>query len=191
MSIAKIQFQSLSPISFSRYHNTDKLPKEAYDDYERRTWRNKLHVDENDQVLIGQFMIMNCLSEAAKFLSIKIPGRGQSTYTKHFEAGVALYQPMGLGILKKDVQGQWMHVPSDGKRGGGKRVMKCFPVIPEWEGTCDILILDETITRPVLKEHLEGAGRYIGLGSLRPRNNGMFGRFRAEILEFNSDPKTT
>lgn len=36
----------------------------------------------------------NCLAEAAKFLSIQIPGKGKSTYTKHFEAGLIIPAPM-------------------------------------------------------------------------------------------------
>jgi hypothetical protein len=91
---------------------------------------------------------------------------------------------MPIGIKKDDVAGQWMHVPSDGKRGGSKRVMRCFPVIPEWNGEIDILVLDETITKDVLMEHLAEAGKFIGLGSFRPRNNGIFGRFTAELISF-------
>jgi hypothetical protein len=38
-------------------------------------------------------------------------------------------------------------------------------------------VLDEIITAPILKEFLIESGNFIGLGSLRVSNNGIFGRF--------------
>ncbi len=184
MKIATIKFTSISPISFGRFHDAPKLDKEGHDEYERRTWKEKVHSDKDGNVVITPFMLKNMISDAAKFISMPIKGKGKSTYTKHFEAGIIVENHMPIGIKKIDVQGQWMHVPSDGKRGGSKRVMKCFPVIPEWEGTSQIYILDETITKDVLMTHLTEAGKFIGLGSFRPRNNGIFGRFSVELVSF-------
>jgi hypothetical protein len=183
--IAVVKFTSLSPISFGRFHATEKLEKEGHDEYEKRTWREKAHYNKNNDVQITPFMIKNMLSDAAKFLSIQIKGKGKSTYTKHIEAGIMIQDYMPIGIKKEDVTGVWMHVPSDGKRGGSSRVMKCFPVIEEWHGCCEILVLDETITKEVLIQHLTEAGKFIGMGSFRPRNNGIFGRFSVELLSFN------
>jgi len=127
----------------------------------------------------------NCLSEAAKFLSHRIPGKGKATYTKHFEAGVLVTDALVLPIKKESVEGQWLFVPSDGKRGSGSRVDKCFPVIKEWEGDVTFFILDETIDEAAFKEHLEEAGKFIGLGYFRPRNNGFWGRFSVEAIKWS------
>lgn len=54
---------------------------------------------------------------------------------------------------------------------------KCFPVIPSWAGEITIYILDDTITLPVLEHHLREAGKFIGVGRWRARNNGLYGRF--------------
>ena len=75
-----------------------------------------------------------------------------------------------------------MHVPADGMRGGSKRVLKCFPVIEKWSGDLGIVVLDEVITKEVLSKHLIEAGNFIGIGSLRVQNNGIFGRFRVKSL---------
>jgi len=64
--------------------------------------------------------------------------------------------------------------------------MKCFPVIPKWEGEVEIHVLDETITHEVLEEHLVQAGQFIGLGSFRPENRGIYGRFRLVNLKEKS-----
>ena len=48
--------------------------------------------------------------------------------------------------------------------------MKCFPLIPKWDGEVEIHVLDDTITQEDLEEHLVQAGQFIGLGSFRPEN---------------------
>lgn len=127
--------------SQSKIHTTEHLDKEIHKDYEERTWRERLHCNGDGEVFIPPMSFKNCLSEVAKFVSIQIPGKGKATYTKHFEAGVLVTEPLMLGVQKALVQGEWLFVPADGKRGGGKRVWKCFPIIPAWAGfgksTCD------------------------------------------------------
>jgi len=172
-----VTLKGVAPYSQSRFHNTEKLEKEAHDDYEKRTWRNKLHVNTGGRVFIPPMAFKNCLSECAKYLSVQIPGKGKTTYTKHFEAGVLVTEPLVLPLKPEDVKGEWLHVPSDGRRGGTKRVLKCFPLIPHWTGEVLFYIFDETITEEVFNYHLDQAGKFIGIGRFRPRNNGYYGRF--------------
>lgn len=183
MYTIKATLKSASPYSQSRPYQTPKLEKESAADYEERTWRDRLHVDENGEVFIPPMCFKNCLSEAAKFRSQQIPGKGKSTYTKHFEAGVLCFEKVGIGVKKDAVTPEWLFVPSDGVRGGGKRVYKCFPLIQNWEATVEFMVVDETITPDVFKETLIEAGRLIGIGRFRPRNNGYYGRFSVEKFE--------
>src|SRR4249920_1912643 len=118
-------FESLSPLSFSRHYTVEKTQKESPLDYEKRTWREKCHVNEDGYIFIPPMAFKLCLAEAAKYRSERIPGKGTSTYTKHFEAGVLVLEPLVLPIKKEDVQGEWLFLPSDGRRGGGKRVERC------------------------------------------------------------------
>lgn len=187
MKTAIVELEGISPYSQARHYATEvpKLEKESGADYEKRTWRNKLHTDKNGQVYIPPMALKNCLSEAAKYLSIQIPGKGKSTYTKHIEAGVLVMEPVELGINAADVDGLWLFVPSDGQRGGSKRVDKCFPVIHEWSGTAQFHILDETVTNDVFEKILEEAGKFIGIGFFRPRNNGYYGRFKINSISWN------
>jgi hypothetical protein len=92
MHIATVRLESLSAYSQSKPHKTAKKSKEGADAYEARTWQNRLHLD-SEGVLIPAMCFKNCLSEAAKFLSIQIPGKGKATYTKHFEAGILVATP--------------------------------------------------------------------------------------------------
>lgn len=185
MRTAVATLESVSPYSQSK-HYTDppKKEKESPKDYEARTWRERMHATADGRVFIPPMSFKNCIAEAAKFLSERIPGKGTATYTKHFEAGILVTEPLVLPILKKDVAGEWLFVPPDGKRGGSKRVDKCFPIIHEWSGKVEFLIFDETITEDVFRYHLEQAGKFIGIGRFRPRNNGFYGRFNVVNLEW-------
>jgi hypothetical protein len=182
MQIHRFKLTSVSPYSQSRHYDVPKLDREIARDYEARTWRNRMHTTPDGRVFIPPTAFKNALSDAAKYLSIQIPGKGKSTYTKHIEAGVMVIDPLELPVKASAVDGEWLFVPSDGIRGSGKRVDKCFPVIPSWAGEIDVHILDEIVTSDVLSTVFEAAGKLIGIGRFRPRNNGFYGRFQAELI---------
>lgn len=179
MKTATVTIVGVAPYSPSRYHGTDKLEKEGHDDYEKRTWRNKCHEDKHGNVVIPAMAFKNCLAEAAQYAGEKIKGKGSATWTKHFQAGVIVPEPMTIEPkLKKDeLEGEWLHLNADGKRDGGARVMRCFPYIHEWTGTVTYIIADETITKDKFEEYLTLAGQLIGVGRFRPRKCGYYGRF--------------
>ena len=182
MRIAIATLRSVSPYSQSRPVQSLKSRDETHDDFEQRTWRERCHVDGKGQAYIPPMGFKNCIAEAAKYKSIQIPGKGKSTYTKHFEAGILCKEPMPLGVALEDIKGERLFVPADGKRGGGKRVWKTFPVFHEWSGEVEFLVLDELIADEVFHNHLVDAGQFIGIGRFRPRNNGFYGRFAVENI---------
>lgn len=100
MKIATVTLSSQSPYSQSRPHGETKPAKEAPGDFEARTWQHRIHVDEDSAVIIPAMAFQNCLAEAAKFLAKPIPGKGKSTYTKHFEAGVIVPASMKIYCQK-------------------------------------------------------------------------------------------
>jgi len=187
MKTARCHLKSVSPLQFSRYYGVDEAPKkekESPDDYERRTWRHRAHYDKDGKVFIPPMMFKKSLEEAAKFLSLKIPGKGQATWTKHFLAGTLVVDPLYVGITKDELEPLTLFVPADGVRGSGKRVSKIFPILPQWEGKIDYLILDDTITEKAFLQHIAEAGKLIGIGAFRPRSGGYFGRYKVEKCEW-------
>ena len=183
MKTYQAHLKSTSPYSQSRHYTVEKLSKEGANDYEMRTWRNRMHVTPDGYVFIPPTAFKNCLSEAAKFLSIQIPGKGKATFTKHVEAGILVTTMVPLRVKAADVPGEELFVPASGRRGDGKRVTKMFPMIAEWEGDVIFHVIDETVTRDILAQHLTEAGKLIGIGRFRPRNNGYYGRFDVTALE--------
>jgi len=185
MRIALARLKSASPYSQSRPVASKKPRDETHDDFETRTWKERCHVDKDGEVFIPPMAFKNCLAEAAKYKSIQIPGKGKATYTKHFEAGVLCKEPMPLGVHIDDVQSFRLFVPADGRRGSGKRVWKTFPIFHDWEGDAEFLVFDDIIDDEVFEQHLIDAGQFIGIGMSRPRNNGYFGRFSVENIEWS------
>ena len=181
--------KSTAPYSQSRYHDKPKLEKESPSDYENRTWQNRIQFDENGFVWISPMALKICLENAAKYLNMKIPGQRNATYTKHFLSGLLIIDKLVTKARQEDVIKETFLVPADGKRGGGTRVVKHFPMIPEWETKVNVHILDEVITKVVLTQVIEEAGKFIGLGRFRPQNGGFYGRFKLESLSEVPDDK--
>jgi hypothetical protein len=188
MKIATAQIEGVSPYSQSRHYDRVEVPPlqgENNRDYESRTWRNRLHVNADGYIQIPPMSFKLAITEAAKYLSIKVPGGGKQTYTKNFEAGILTTTPIVLPLLAKDCASEVLFVPSDGRRGSGSRVEKVFPLITKWGGTLPIMVFDEatlniydvTTKKSVLQYVLEQAGMFIGVGRFRPKNNGFYGRF--------------
>jgi hypothetical protein len=185
MKLAVAKLQSTSAYSQSKIHEEPKQRSESHDDYERRTWRSRLHVDEETgNVFIPPMAFKNCMSEAAKYLGMQIPGKGKATFKAKFESGLFVSDPLILPISHGDVQFERLFVPSDGMRGGTKRVWKHFPIIPEWSGIVNFYVLDEILNEDVFREHLKWAGQIIGIGRFRPSKNGFYGRFKLESLDW-------
>lgn len=186
MKIAVCHLKSTSPYSQGRFHETPELPKELKKDYEVRTWREKMHyVPATGQVFIPPMSFAVSIKEAAKYLNIQIPGKGKSTYTKNFDSGIMVTEPLLIDSFKDEVECENVFVPADGRRGGTTRVMKSFPLIRKWEGTVTYYILDDIITEDVFRRVLEASGNLIGVGRFRPRNCGYYGRFEIVGIEWN------
>jgi hypothetical protein len=184
MVTVKVVLKSASPYSQCRPIQSKKHQGELDDVFEERSWRERIHQNEKGEVFIPPMALKNCLSEVAKYLSETIPGKGKATYTKHFEAGLLIVDPIMLGVKADKVNGERLFVPADGRRGGGKRVWKTFPVIASWEGEATIYIMDIVLAdkSEKVRQYLEYAGKFIGMGRFRPRNNGFYGRF--EVVSF-------
>lgn len=183
MRTAMAHLRSITPYSQSKAFVSTKDRDETHDEFDTRVWRERCHANGKGVVFIPPMAFKNCISEAAKYKAIKIPGKGNSTYTKHFEAGVLCNEPLSLGVHLDDVKCERLFVPADGKRGGSKRVFRTFPIFHEWEGVVQFLIFDEIINNDIFEQHLIDAGQFIGIGRFRPRNNGYYGRF--EVVKVN------
>lgn len=63
------------------------------------------------------------------------------------------------------------------------RIIVVRPKWSEWGCEFNIEIGEDSITHQTINELLVTAGRYVGIGSYRPTNNGYFGQFQVTLLE--------
>jgi hypothetical protein len=178
--IANAILRSISPYSQSRAHDEPAYENESNADYDRRTWRSHLHVQDGT-VRIPAKAFHECLIEAAQYSGKKISGH--RTWTKKFESGMALFDNPNLAVRPDDVDYIDCFCHANGKRGSGTRVMRRFPMINSWEARFEVHILDPIITKAVFAEMVGIAGTFIGIGRYRPANRGTNGRF--ELVELN------
>lgn len=179
MKVAECKLESIGPYSQGKYHQAERKAQELDDDYERRTWRERCHVNADGYIFITPMTFANNLKIAAQYLALPIPGKGgRALFTKHFEAGVMVYDGVVLPERPETVAGEWQMVPPNGQKGGRTRVPRCFPLIPKWSGTVTYYISDDIITEEVFREVLDYAGSLIGVSRFRPARGGYYGRFK-------------
>ena len=183
--IAEVDLESISPMTQSRHYEVDKIGRESHGDYEKRTWRERMHRDETGQLFIPPMALKKALEGAASFLGHKVPGRGQKAYASFFKSTVLIMDEIKLGINYLDVPSESLFVPSDGKPGSGTRVTKIFGRINPWKGTAKVYLCDETIGNDVFAEHIKIAGQFVGLGMFRPERGGFFGRFAVKGIRWS------
>ena len=112
--------------------------------HEERTWREKCTANEKGEIVIPAMAFKQALDGVAKRLGDQIPGKGKSTYTKHFVGGVICEEDVVLpGCRKEDCPSITISANSDGVRGSGKRVDRTFPQWPKWGGKARFVIMDD------------------------------------------------
>ena len=177
---------------YSQSANVDKevhpeKPKESKDDYEKRTWRHRMHVGTGGFVEIPPTALTGSIKSAARRLQIQVPNKGKTQFTKYFEAGIDVAGPLVLTTKGEDVACDRLFVPSDGRPGGGKRVWRYFPRIDKWGGEVTWYVLDDIITESVFTQVLRSAGLLVGIGRFRPENRGFYGRFTVDSVKWIED----
>lgn len=188
MRTCKITIEGVSPYSASKvFETTEKLKGEGFDAFEERCWRERLNVDSKGVGFIPAQAFIGAIHVAAKRFAGKIKGKGNATWSKFFEAGLLCITPLSLGITRSDVLGERLFVPSDGMKGGGKRVFKTFPVIHKWGGTIAIHVLDDEIPADVFEETVRKAFSLVGVGRWRPERGGQYGRAEVKSFEWSEE----
>ncbi len=181
---ATVTLRGIAPLSQSRQHRTEFLPGESFDDFERRTWREKANFDTDGIVFVPAMALKQAMDLAAKRLSIPDPDNRRANFTKYFVSDVICEGHLSIGIHKDAMPSIVINANSDGVRGSGKRVPRTFPQTPNWGGTTSFLILEDKISHEIFERVLASAGQSIGLGQFRPERGGINGRFVVEQVRY-------
>jgi hypothetical protein len=200
---ATVTLRGLSPYSASRLHNTPKLPKEAPDVYDQRTWLEHCYFDKEGNVCIPAISIKYALMQACSFDSEKIAGKGGQTYKTHFTSGVLINEDkLPIGINRKDIcpdrvlpDGEpnphyieiLAHASGDRDAKKQSRVIRRFPIFETWSVHFTATIGDSFITEDIFRRYLTTVGKFLGLGRWRLSKGGNNGQFEVANLVWEGD----
>jgi hypothetical protein len=174
----------------SRLHATPKLEKEQAAAYDLRVWRQHMHTEIRDgrqTVVIPATALQQAIIQAAQYSGEQIPGQGKKTWTAKFAGGLMMLENPSLHIDPDTIDCIAINAHATGKRDSGARVLRRFPLIPAWQATFEIYVLDQIITEDVLRKMVETAGMFVGIGQFRPQNRGTNGRFKIVKLDWQDN----
>jgi len=116
--------------------------------------------------------IKGSLVEAGK--DQKVVGKGKSTYSKIVGYAVEI-NPFEIIHKKQKWTPYSVLAVNPSTRG---RNLLHRPMLKEWELDFEVTFDEEQIPASILKEIMERAGKFVGIGDWRPAKKGRFGKFQ-------------
>jgi len=176
MKKVKVKIKGVAPLLQNRFpeeeHGANKVTgkKKVYipqEEAEKALYRDK----KTEEIVHPTEHIFGALIKAGTAFKFE----GKKTFKDIIKAGL-IVEPEYVPLNKK----KWDEIDTRPVVIQRARVMKWRPRFNQWKIEFEIQILDdENISIPLLKQILERAGTYHGIGDYRPR----FGRFM--VTEFN------
>jgi len=154
----------------------DNVRRSGEVDYSEE-WKKAMYFDDEVGCYIPAHQLKASMVEAAK--SFRIRGRMGKSY-KDFVKATVFIDPGRIPLGKKEPD----YIHEAFVTIHGNQVLRRRPAFKKgWEVEFGLIVLDEQIGTDRLKQILEHAGKFCGVGDWRPD----FGRF--EVVEFNENSK--
>ena len=136
-----------------------------------------MHTNKDGKPFVPADHIRGSLINAGAFMKAKVGNSRKSM--KNIVAAMFFVNPEEVELPADE----WVvDKRSAVNRNVKGRVIVVRPKWENWEVDFDLWIDDDTITLETVQELLNYAGKYVGIGSFRPQNNGSFGRFTVSKL---------
>lgn len=159
-------------------HERPEVSQEAATRAEYHCYRNA-----DGKCFIPSDHIRGALIGAGSYVKAKVGGRSKSM--KVIVAAMFIPTPEEIIIPDYDAIDKRSAV----NRNVKARVITIRPKWTNWEAEFTLQVYEDSITKESIEQLIGYAGSYVGIGSFRPTNNGMFGRFElAEITELKAKP---
>jgi len=174
----KVEIKGITPLLMNKpeEYGFDEqwVERKASTDWEKESLK-KLYVDAEGTIYQPATHIDRALIEAGK--KIKVKGQGKATYSKLFGSMVSV-EEFEIVHKKPNYETFKALVVIPSTKG---RVMRYRPMFKDWALEFHIEAEDE-IPSEAIKEALEIAGKYVGIGDWRPEKKGKFGKF--QVVKF-------
>lgn len=166
-------------------------------------WIGSLYRNEAGEIIVPTDNIMRALMEGGAL--VPVPGSARKTFKAQSQSGIMprdIGWPLtnngkpidGVGIEQLLQEADFkVHQAKVAKMGfslfikrakiGQSKHVRVRPKFENWGATGLLGVSDDQITRPILADILEMAGKYKGLGDWRPSSKtpGVFGMFTASV----------
>jgi len=138
--------------------------------------KSRLYLDKKGNIVIPSLNVKACIRSAGR--NYKVPQR-KATYASMIRAGLDIepspYIPLIHDSWEIDIRPVVVQ---------GNRILRARPRFDKWALEFRIINRDPTILhRDMVKQILEDAGKYYGLGDYRPE----FGLFKVEMFKIVED----
>lgn len=151
------------------------IEKKANEDWEKESLK-KLYIDSDGTIYQPSNHIERAMIEAGK--KVRVKGQGKATYSKLFGSMVSIVEfELPHKIPDYTTFKSLVVIPST--KG---RVMRYRPMFKEWKLNFTIEA-EEEIAKDAIKEVLEIAGKYVGIGDWRPEKKGKYGKFQVTSFQ--------
>ena len=171
----RVEIEGLVPLLKHRFAGGEELQPEAKFkvgkvDYTKE-WEGALYKMEDGTIYQPSDHLENSLVKAAG--NFQITGKGKKTYKDLMKSSVLIepfYIPHEIQKFEIDIRSV---------RVGKSRIPRQRPVFHKWRLKFTVTISEPQLHGSVVKEILDYAGRYVGIGDYRPK----FGRFQVTLWE--------
>jgi hypothetical protein len=153
-------------------HERKEVPTEDSKRAEYHCYRNS-----EGKCFVPSEQLRGSFINAGSYMKAKVGGRSKSM--KQIVA--AMFEVFPEQIIVPDYNA--IDKRSAVNRNIKARIIQIRPKWTDWQIEFFINISDSSITTDSVKSIVEYAGNYVGIGSFRPTNNGMFGRFELVSIE--------
>lgn len=170
--ILEIEIEGVAPLLMHRFHGDDNAGqrKTGRKDYSLEV-EDALYKNSKGEIFVPATWIEGCLTKTAS--EFQISGRGKKTY-KDLVKSALLVTPTEIKIEPQEWQTDTRAVIVQ-----RSRVIRYRPRWDEWKLKFSVNILDDQLPTSIIKDMLEQAGAYRGIGDFRPK----FGRFQLTKIE--------
>jgi hypothetical protein len=142
----------------------------VYDDNDEA--QKRLYLGPDGSICTPATHIEACMVKSASDFKFS----GKKTYKDIIKSGVFV-EPLMIPHLKTD----WK-VDRQGVVVQKARIMRCRPRFDEWELKFEMVLRDERLEALNVRNILESAGKYVGIGDYRPRY-GLFQIAEFEVID--------
>lgn len=136
-----------------------------------------MYVDERNKPFIPSSQIKGSLIGAGTYIKSKVGNKAKSM--KNIVAGMFFVNPEKIYLTEDWVVDKRSAV----NRNIKARIICIRPRWDTWSAEFNLNIDNDSITDETVKNIIEYAGQYVGIGSFRPTNNGEYGRFKIAKFE--------